>query len=214
MGKHFRFFTSMISVPLWGVRKSKALPFFHAFSGCDTTSAFFGKGKKTAWQAWQAYSDATEAMAHLADHPFTHLDEDSDCFSVLERLVVILYDKTSHLSCVDEARKVLFCHMNRAMDKLPPTKNCLLHHVRRAIYQAGIWTKSTQAQFDLPSAQDFAWRQSEDSWKPLWMTVPEVSKACSQLVKCACKDACSVCKCAKASPKCSLLGKCACTRGK
>jgi uncharacterized ParB-like nuclease family protein len=32
--------------------RSKALPFFHAFTGCDTVSAFVGKGKKTAWQAW------------------------------------------------------------------------------------------------------------------------------------------------------------------
>ncbi|GFS17872.1 hypothetical protein ElyMa_004993500 [Elysia marginata] len=150
-------------------------------------------------------------MVHLADHSFIHLDEESGCFSVLERLVVILYDKTRHLSCVDEARKVLFCHVNRAMDKLPPTKNCLLQHVLRAIYQAGIRTKSTQAQFDLPSAQDFAWtwRQSEDSWEPVWMTVPEVSKACSELVKCTC----SVSKCAKASLKRSPLCKCACTRG-
>ena len=27
-----------------------ALPFFHAFTGCDTVSAFAGRGKKTAWQ--------------------------------------------------------------------------------------------------------------------------------------------------------------------
>ena len=28
--------------------RSKALPFFHAFTGCDTVSAFVGKGKKSA----------------------------------------------------------------------------------------------------------------------------------------------------------------------
>ena len=28
--------------------RSKTLPFFHAFTGCDTVSAFVGKGKKTA----------------------------------------------------------------------------------------------------------------------------------------------------------------------
>lgn len=39
--------------------RSKALPFFHAFTGCDTVSAFVGKGKKTAWQAWNVFENVT-----------------------------------------------------------------------------------------------------------------------------------------------------------
>ena len=38
-----------------GELKARALPVFHALTGCDTTSAFRGKGKKSAWQAWQTY---------------------------------------------------------------------------------------------------------------------------------------------------------------
>ena len=43
------------------------------------------------------------------------------------------------------------------MDKLPPTKYALLQHIRWAVYQAGIWTASRQAQHVVSSAQDFAW---------------------------------------------------------
>ena len=50
----------------------------------------------------------------------------------LERLAVILYDKTSPLNCINEAGRVLFCQKNRAKDKLPPTKDALLQHVRRS----------------------------------------------------------------------------------
>lgn len=32
-------------------RRSQALPVFHSYTGCDTTSAFRGNGKKSAWQA-------------------------------------------------------------------------------------------------------------------------------------------------------------------
>ena len=32
-----------------GSRWSKALPVFHAITGCDTVSAFAGKGTKSAW---------------------------------------------------------------------------------------------------------------------------------------------------------------------
>ena len=30
--------------------KASGFPFFHTFTGCDTVSAFRGKGKKSAWQ--------------------------------------------------------------------------------------------------------------------------------------------------------------------
>ena len=35
-----------------GIR-AVGLPFFHAFSRCDTVSAFRGKGKTSAWQTWE-----------------------------------------------------------------------------------------------------------------------------------------------------------------
>ena len=41
--------------------KCLALPVFHYLTGCDTTSSFGGKGKKTGWEAWNAYPVVTEA---------------------------------------------------------------------------------------------------------------------------------------------------------
>ena len=130
---------------------------FHAFSGCDTTSAFNGKRKKSVWQAWQAFEDVTETFVYLAGHPFQLLDAEDGNFLKIERMTVILYDKTSPLSSVNETRRELFCHKNRAMYKLPPTKDALLQHTRRAVYQAGVWTMSTQTHLVVPSPQDFAW---------------------------------------------------------
>ena len=56
-----------------GREKSLALPVFHSFTGCDTTSAFFGKGKKTAWEAWKSYDAVTSAFSSIALHPFTEV---------------------------------------------------------------------------------------------------------------------------------------------
>ena len=36
-----------------GTEMCSAFPGFHAYSGCDTVSAFVGRGKKTACQTWQ-----------------------------------------------------------------------------------------------------------------------------------------------------------------
>ena len=45
------------------LRKEKciALPAFHSFTGCDTTSEFFGREKKSAWEAWKSFPGITEA---------------------------------------------------------------------------------------------------------------------------------------------------------
>ena len=42
-----------------------ALPFFHAFTGCDAVSAFVEKDKRTAWHAWNALENATEVCHYL-----------------------------------------------------------------------------------------------------------------------------------------------------
>ena len=131
-------------------------------------------------------------MEHLTDNPFQKLDSDSDCFRIQERHVAVMYDRTSRTSCINEERRLLFRQMKRSMEKLPPTKNCFLQHLRHAVYQASIWTQSRRAQLDLPSPQDFAWRKTQDSWEHMWMTIQEVSIACRKLVKCSCKEACSV----------------------
>ena len=159
-------------------------PVFHAWSGCDTTSAFRGKGKKTAWRAWKAFQEVTQTFTFLAANPFQHLDSNSDHFQKIERLTVVLYDKTSPLSLVNEAREELFCRKNRNVDNIRPTQNALLQHTKRAIYQAGIWTTSYLAHQVLPSPSEFAWSRSppENTWVPIWITIPEVSKACNHAI--------------------------------
>ncbi len=109
MGKNYRFYSINTIYSRLGEQKSRALPVFHALTGCDTTSSFKGKGKKSAWQAWQAYEGATETLQHLASQPFQHLDPDSDHFKKIERLIVVMYDRTSPLTSVNEMREDLFC---------------------------------------------------------------------------------------------------------
>ena len=213
-GKKFRFYCINHICASLGESKARALPVFHALTGCDTTSAFRGKGKKSSWKAWKSFEEVTETFVFLAGHPFEHLDYDSMHFHRIERFTVILYDKTSPLSLVNEAREDLFCQKNRAMDRIPPTRNALLQHIQRAIFQAGIWTTCTEAVPVIPTPDDFAWTKDESTnlWLPVWMTIPEVSKACSELIRCSCKGDCTNCKCGRANLVCSPLCKCNCNQ--
>ena len=183
--KNFRLYSINAICTYLGEERARALPIFHALTGCDNTSAFRGKGKKSAWQAWRAYEEVTETFEFLATYPFEHLDSDSEHFQRIERLIVVLYSKTCHLMSVNDAREELFCHKNRKMDMIPPMQDALHQHVKRAVYQAGIWTTSTQVQQMIPSSEDFGWSKDplSQSWVPVWLTIPEVSKACSELIR-------------------------------
>ena len=40
----------------------QAMPVWFAFTGCDTVSAFFGRGKRLAWNTFKPNSAATDAF--------------------------------------------------------------------------------------------------------------------------------------------------------
>ena len=56
----------------------------------------------------------------------------------VERFVVLLYNRTSDPSCVNEARKRMFAFNNREIHHIPPTRAALKQHVKRSAYQAGL----------------------------------------------------------------------------
>ena len=80
-----------------GSSKSRCLAFFHALTGCGTTSFFAGHGKRTAWTTWENFSDVTRAFLILARTPSAI---SSGSLSLIERYLILMYDKTSPLSKV------------------------------------------------------------------------------------------------------------------
>ncbi len=85
-----------------GQEKSQCLPLFHALTGCDTTSFFLGQGKKRAWLIWQNLPDLTETLLNLQTLEGTS-EVPTQCIQVIERFIILLYDRTSMFSkvCTD-----------------------------------------------------------------------------------------------------------------
>lgn len=106
-GKKFRYFHMNTMCKVLGMEKSVALPVFHYFTGCDTTSAFFGKGKKSAWEAWKSFPEVTSAFLYMANHPHMPLSFECEHFKLLERFCIVIYDRTSNLESVNEASRVV-----------------------------------------------------------------------------------------------------------
>jgi hypothetical protein len=111
------------------------LPFFHAFTGCDTVSTFSSIGKRTAWKAWMSYREVGEAFHTLTTSHV--IDEDS--MKVIERFVVLMYDCTSACTRVNDCRQILYTRRSRATENIPPTADALIQHCKRAALQTHIW---------------------------------------------------------------------------
>ena len=116
---HFRFIPIHEVAAAVGPRKSATLPLFHALTGCGTVSSFAGIGIKTEWAAWNVYPEVTEEfeeLMHMAD-PIS-----DRTLEVIERIVVLMYSRTSDLSRFNDARKQLFAQKSRSLENSPPTQ--------------------------------------------------------------------------------------------
>lgn len=122
MGKNFHYFHMNNICQSLGKEKCQGLPFFHAFTGCDTTSQFLGKGKKSSWGAWKAYPSATAAFQFVLSNPFKKVDKDSTLFELIERFTCVLYDKTTSITRINDLRQDMFSKRAKLMDSIPPTQ--------------------------------------------------------------------------------------------
>ena len=93
---------------------------FNSFMGCDKASSFAGKGEKTAFDTWKSFDEVTYmyVFSALFVDPLVFND---DCMYVLEKYVVLLYDRTCTKTTVVSARKQILTAKGRSIDKMAPT---------------------------------------------------------------------------------------------
>ena len=154
-GKSFRYLDATYMALMLGNDRCTALPSFHALTGCDITSSFAGIRKRTAWSAWNAFDDMTPALCTLAQMP-TPADV-RQLLPVIERYIVLMYDRGSSDDSVNMARQTLFTQKGRDIDNVPPTQDALYQHLLRVGYQAGhVWGQALLNTPQLPVQQILA----------------------------------------------------------
>lgn len=71
---------------------SLALPFFHALTGCDTVSAFFGIGKAQAFKVWMAMGELlTKAFMEISSEEPENVIK-CDNYKTIEKFIGMCYD--------------------------------------------------------------------------------------------------------------------------
>lgn len=170
-------------------------------------SCFNGRGKRTAWETWQVYPEATRAFGHIS-LPVVFIPD--DVAHIFERFVILMYRKTSSNFTVNHERKELFTSKNHLIENIPPTSAALTKHVLRSAYQAGhCWGQALADVVDLPSPDKWGWTCVNEEWVTSWSSLPQASIACREFLNCGCKRWCSAaCKCVKANLFCTSLCLC------
>lgn len=210
LGKHLRYIPAHIIAANLGVHKSQAIAGFHSFTGCDTVSCFAGKGKKSAWDVWRVFPDVTQAFCALSA-PLSSVSD--EMYQLLERFVILLYDRTSSCISLDDSRKELFTkRFRRNIENLPPTTAAFRQHVKRAAYQSGhVWGQILVPEMKLPCPSEWGWARTTQGYEPYWTTLPSAGRGCRELKKCSCTSSCSNrCGCAKSLLVCTPMCNCVC----
>ena len=135
VGKNFKHYPINDICSALGRDRCEALPFFHAFSGSDTTSQFFNLGKTTMWKAWKSFPEVTKSFSRTFHAPFEEITIESRRFQVIERFTYVAYNSMT-TSCVNKLKHDMLTGKVPLMENLPPTEEALLQHTKRCHFQA------------------------------------------------------------------------------
>ena len=131
----------------------RALIGLHAFTGCDTVSALWAKGRHLMQS--RDYQDTFSELG-------TEWDVSSILFEKLDAFTCLLYTPkvSSPNFKVNELRCHLFCAKNGEIEshQLPPCRDYLAQHVQRANYQAAIWQRCPEQNPAIPSPEGRGWK--------------------------------------------------------
>ena len=128
---------------------SLSLPFFHAFTSCDTTSSFYHYGKCKFWDTCMREDpEVTSTFIELSNGP-TEVREDQIC-KIENFLVSIYYPGQKYLS-IDDARLKSFLRSPAPDLRLMIiSHSSLIQHIKCSALQAGWVWKACESNINVP----------------------------------------------------------------
>ena len=203
---------------------SLALPFFHAFTGCDSTCSFYNKTKAVWFNHWMSYQymdDVTTAFQQLSWLPESATV--TAHMNTIEQFVVAAFaPRAGAVKDINQIRYQMFTDsISGSLRDLPPSRSALEMHVLRSSFQSGwVWGNTISARTP-PPVDEWEWvlDVEQERLQIKWTESDGVpSVALADLVKtCKCKSStalCVSCSCGKRKFKCLKYCNCKliCTR--
>ena len=180
----------------------------HSFTGCDTVSAFGGRGKLAGLKLISKEGPLQRAMISLGQH----WDLTPDLFIHLQEFTCKLYSPQSTTTQVNDLRYQLFRLKKGDIEsgQLPTCEDALYLHAKRANYQAAIWRRTMENHPHIPAPQGHGWSEEDGHVTLKWMEGSPAPDVVLELMACACNKECKLPKCQclaygiKCTPACKL----------
>jgi 5'-3' exonuclease len=139
-----------------GAEMANILPVAHSLAGCDTTSSYFGIGKKTVYKILKQNTTKYQTLTNLASS-----DVDT-CVEAGRLLVANLYDPKGSAKSVhrdlNKLRVKLALSKDSSLVKLPPSEAAFRQHILRVAFQVYVWTHANEAKPPPRSPLEYGWR--------------------------------------------------------
>ena len=121
-----------------GMDKCRALPFFRAFSGCDTVSSFYGHSKTKFLDAWLKSGNVEELTSVFKELSYQPNEVIKIHIDIIEEFIKsIYYPNIKNAEALDIERLKHFSRLpDPNLGALPPSRNGLTEHTKRAAFQA------------------------------------------------------------------------------
>ena len=173
---------------------------FHALTGCDSTSYFANRTKRSSWKVF------IENHQLLNNLGIGDLTEETILSS--ETFVCRIYG-VHKTDSVDAARHVLFSKTGKP-EALSPTSDALRFHLMRVHYQTMVWRNAHCGVPELPAPVDMGRKHGDSGLQPILMSLSPIPESCLEMISCACQKQCKTrrCKCRQSGLRCTAM--CAC----
>ena len=175
----------------------------YAFTGCDTVSAIYKKGKITPYRKLQANDALREKLLVFSDPK-------ADPIAVANAgkhflLAIFGAKNTENLDsfryqCYLKAIAKQSIHSLFNLAALPPTSDAARQHSFRTYHQVQQWLNEKK------NPLNWGWKKIGDYLRPITTTRPAAPQDLLSLIVCTCKDHCvRNCKCRNSGLNCSNM---------
>lgn len=190
-----------------GLEVCRCLPGLHAFTGCDSVSAFCGKGKLIPLKLVKKHPEFRELFQRFG----AGWEVSEDQYQLLQKFTCMMYCSNPGTADVNDLRYRLFCAKKGEIDssQLPPCSDSLQKHSIRANYQAAVWHRSLECRPQIPEPDGYGWKCDNGELNIDWMSGEPAPKAVLELLSCQCKKTCELpnCMCLSNGLRCTDMCK-------
>uniref|UniRef100_A0A2H1WQX5 SFRICE_024036 n=1 Tax=Spodoptera frugiperda TaxID=7108 RepID=A0A2H1WQX5_SPOFR len=172
VGNHERLISANKIHEILGSSVSKALPCFHALTGCDYTPAFFRKGKLRPFKILEQSEQYQTACQNIITDDEELLDE---TFKTLEKFICHIYGARDSWN-VNEVRFQMFANTYRSKKSEDNLKKKIVtlthpayrHHLLRVRYVTKFWTNAYLKHPTSLSPQASGWTMNNNKYDFIW----------------------------------------------